>query len=103
MFIAMLRAVTLLVAASTWGSIAPAYSAVHEPAALNSTKSPRVWPLIKIPAVTEALLHRQTATRVCDRIFANERASTGLDALRRDFADSPPADRQAMAAIQGPH
>src|SRR5260221_11860607 len=103
LLIRMVRAVTPGGPASTCGSIAPAYSAVHERAALNSTISPRAWPLIKIPAVPEPLLHQQTAMRVCVRTSANERAETGLDALRRDFADLPPADGQAAAAIQGAH
>ena len=61
--IAMLRAVTVCVTASTCGSIALAYSAVHEPAALSSTQSPRVWLLSKIlPSPSHSLVHR-TAPR----------------------------------------
>src|SRR5262249_30192630 len=54
--IAMLRAATVRVAASTCGSIAAAYSAVHDPAALSSTKSSRAWLLSNTPAVTEPFL-----------------------------------------------
>src|SRR5215813_9922041 len=54
--IAMLRAVTVCDAASTCGSIAPAYSAVHDPAALSAIQSPRVWLLSNTPAVTGPLL-----------------------------------------------
>src|SRR5215471_6880946 len=60
---AMLRAEIPRVAASTCGSIAPAYSAVHDPAALSSIRSPCGCPLSKIPAVTEPLLQSRKRHR----------------------------------------
>src|SRR5262245_63792621 len=100
MLMAMLRAVMSRVAASTCGSIAPAYSAVQDPAALSSIQSPRVWLLSKMPAVTRPLHHR---TELRPRLLRRGRTSeTELDALRRDLRVAPEAHRRAeMAATPG--
>src|SRR5215510_12697801 len=101
MLMAMLRAVMSRVAASTCGSIAPAYSAVQDPAALSSIQSPRVWLLSKIPAVTRRLHHRtKLRARAC--FAAGGRAETGLDALRLDLRVAPEAHRAEQAATPGP-
>src|SRR5215510_6619454 len=97
MLMAMLRAVMSRVAASTCGSIAPAYSAVQDPAALSSIQSPRVWLLSKMPAVTRPLHHR-TELRARPCCATGGRAETGLDALRRDLPVAPQAHRTEMAA-----
>ncbi len=49
------------VAASTSGSSACAYSAVHDPVAASARRSPPDWPLctVKVPAVTKPLLRRR--------------------------------------------
>src|SRR5215510_5833941 len=102
MLMAMLRAVISRVAASTCGSIAPAYSAVQDPAALSSIQSPRVWLLSKMPAVTRPLHHRtKLRPRAC--FAAGGRAETGLDALRRDVRVAPEAHRAEMATTPRPH
>src|SRR5262245_455426 len=92
MLMAMLRAVMSRVAASTCGSIAPAYSAVQDPAALSSIQSPRVWLLSKMPAVTRPLHHR-TVFRARACFAAGGRAETGLDALQRDLRVASEAHR----------
>src|SRR6185437_12231117 len=98
--IATPRAVTVRVTASTCGSIALAYSAVQEPAALSSTQSPCAWLLSKIPAVTAPLPLSTTHETTSAPHGRGREAETGPDALRRDFAVTPSADRTAP---QGPH
>src|SRR6185436_18704976 len=99
MLIATPRAVMPRVAASTCGSIALAYSAVHEPAALSSTQSPRAWPLCKIPAVTAPFLHARRSTTPACRCADDRRDRTGCVAagLRGHITG------RLAAASLGPH
>src|SRR6185312_5265453 len=86
MLIAMPRAVMPRVAASTCGSIALAYSAVHDPAALSSTQSPRVWPLSKIPAVTAPFLRaRRSTTPACRYANGRQDRTGGVAAGPRGY------------------
>src|SRR4029453_7878033 len=80
MLMAMLRAVLSRVAAPPCGRIAPAYSGVHDPAALSSPQPPRVCLLSNIPAVTRPL-HHPTELRARACFAAGGRAETGRGAL----------------------
>jgi hypothetical protein len=83
---------TARIAASMCGSIPPAYSAVHDPSALNSTQSPRSCET-KTPAGKEPLpsLH-ETATRAV--------AETGPRNL--ELTISPNVDRRACDYLLSP-
>src|SRR6185312_17461174 len=89
------------VAASTCGSMALAYSAVQDPAALSSTQSPLAWPLSKIPAVTAPSLRAVAALR--PRVAARTVGRDRTGCVAAGLCGYTTGQSAGGGAHQGPH